>query len=224
MVMELLKRHGSLIGALVFATITSIGIFHYLEGHESVSTAAPAEMIPVVVARQNLEMGRTLTEADLEIQDWPSNLANRSYFRKKHDIQGRMLRQAVNSGEPLSAHDILTEEEKSRIQIPQNMRGIAVTVRRSKALSDALQVGSILDVISIPADGDPGMSRVIAHAAKVLSIESEPRDMDRSRPSETMEVLLMVKSREARHIAYAVNHGQIELVMTHADTPLLEIV
>jgi len=207
-------RHLPLIAALGFATLSSIGVYQYLENKDSIIIAAPAApTLPVVVARHQINPGTKLTPDMLTSEEWPEATVNENHFTSPKELVGRVLKSNMITGEPVTAPKLLMDGENFSALIPPDMRAVTVNVRKSRSLAKMLQKGSLVDVILVPNDGQSGMdAKVIADSARVMAVDHGQDDKDNKRSS-TMEVILLVKVQDAAWVVYGMNYGVIELVV-----------
>src|SRR5687768_1061999 len=172
--MPTIKAFFSFFFALVFAVLSSISVSHYLQNRESVTLAKPAAepTVSVVVAVNDMGMGMKITEADLEVHEWPKEAVSEQYFQSLKPVIGRTLRSSLIAGEPVADSKLLKEGENLSMLIPDGMRAVTVSIRRSKTLARVLERGSIVDVVAIIGDDSRMNSKVIAQGARVLAVDN----------------------------------------------------
>lgn len=227
--MNLLKRHIPFLVACIFAVFSTVGVYQYLKGREreNIVLAKPDATIAVVVAKHGLGMGMKLTADDITAQQWPKDIVTGDYFQNPKQVIGRTLRSSVIVDEPLTAGKLLEEGENISSLIPQDMRAITVSIRKSLTLARVLERGSVVDVIAILGKDDATMnSKVIAQAVRVLAVDdgsafSVGKD-SKGTDSSFMEVMLLVTPRDADWIVYARNQGIIDLVVRNGRTAKTE--
>ena len=214
------RRYLPVVLAFVFATLSSVSVYQYLNGRERVSVAKVDPTIPVVVAKRDMTPGVRLTAEDLSVQNWPKEIMSERYFRSPKELVGRTLRTSVISEEPLTASKLMQEGENFASLIPPDMRGVTITVRRSEALTKLLERGSVVDVIALFDDGkNTPAPKVIAQAVRVLAIHDHADLLSTERGPRQMEVTLMVSPRDAEWIVMAMNKGVVELVLRNERNP-----
>ena len=124
--MFILKQHLSLVLALIFAVLASVGLYRFLENRESVAHAEPTAVLmgSVVVAKHDLAMGSRLTEENMAIQSWPKEVISERNFSSLEPLVGRTLRSNLIADEPIMSGKILKVGENISSLIPPNMRVI----------------------------------------------------------------------------------------------------
>ena len=214
------KKYLSVIVAFVFATLSSVSVYQYLNSREQVSLAKVDPAIPVVVAKRDLGSGVRLTAEDLATQNWPRESAAGQYFRSPRELVGRTLRTSVLAEEPLMDSKLISEGENFSSLIPPDMRGVTITVRKSEAMAKLLERGSLVDVIALLDDGKNNpVTKVIAQAVRVLALNNHGDLLNPEKGPRQMEVTLMVTPRDAEWIVMAMNKGVVELVLRNERHP-----
>ncbi len=220
MILNVGKRHLPIALSFVFAFFSSISIYQYLHARES--SAAPLRfepVLPVVIAKQDLTVGMKLTRDYMTTQNWPKGVAGPQYFQNAGPLIGRTLRSNCIAGEPITAAKLLAEGENFSALIPPHMRGVPVLIRKSGTLAKILEKDSRVDVVAILGSGELMTdTKVIAQGVRVLAIDSQQGKGGAENDSKNMEVLLLVSPRDADWIAYAQNHGVLELVVRNEKT------
>ncbi len=219
------KKHFSLVFAVIFAGLSSISISYYLENREKVLIAKTEPVSPVVVAARDLPMGMKITENDLKTERWPSEIVTDRFFKHPRQLVGRTLHSGVIASEPITTAKLMKEGDNLAKLIPNGMRAVPVTIRRSNTLARVLEPGSIVDVVAIMEDKAPMKTRVIAQAVSVLAIDNSglPDLKNTKDGSDSMEVMLLVTPRDADWIVYARNQGLIDLVLRNEASETADI-
>ena len=214
------KKYLSVIVAFVFATLSSVSVYHYLSSREQVSLAKVDPTISVVVAKHDLGPGIRLTAEDLTIQNWPKESTSGQYFRNPKELTGRTLRTSVLAEEPLTDSKLIEEGENFSSLIPPDMRGVTISVRKSEAMAKLLERGSVVDVIALLENGENNpTTKVIAQAVRVLAINDRGDLLNPEHGAKQMEVTLMVTPRDAEWIVMAMNKGIVELALRNERRP-----
>lgn len=231
--MDFLRGKAVLIIGILFAAISTAGLYYYLNNRESVVVAetpvpVASTTIPVVLAKGGLMMGHKLTEKDVKVVSWPKEIVKDFHFTSKKEIVGRILNSDIIEDEPITSNKVLPDGENISDMIPAGMRGVTVSLRRSEILLNVLQRGSYVDVLAVldgrneeqPIPGIDRNTRVISYAAKVLNISDLADNKNNNR---NMEVVLLVKSFDAERIVSAMSNGVIELIVRNKNEPVLEV-
>lgn len=219
--MTFFKRYLSLFIAIGFATLSSISIYQYLQSREGVIHANPLgatlslETIPVIVAKHDIKIGTKITSEDVFVQKWPKQTASDHFFHEKSQVIGKVAKSPVVAEEPFMISKLLDEISSL---FPDNTSAVTVQIPRTPTLSRMLEEGAFVDVLA-NYNNTAGDTKMITRAAHVLSIESGKDE----KTATSMEVTLLVKSQFAPQILYAMQNGEIKLVMSGKHNPTLEV-
>ncbi|MFZ1989017.1 MAG: Flp pilus assembly protein CpaB [Alphaproteobacteria bacterium] len=195
----------------------------------NVSRSAPVETnLPQIwVARQNLDVGSFVDQADFEARDWPQAAILPDQLKvgtvQPSDIQGAVVREKINKGEPILMAKLVRPGERgfAAAVLTPGMRAISVAVDSVSANSGLVLPGDRVDLIltqNLSGDGAAGHSHVgetIARAVRVLAVG---KDMSAPQDSKDVDerphtVTLEVTPREAEAITVAASMGDIKLAL-----------
>ena len=195
----------------------------------NVSRSAPAETnLPRIwVARQNLEVGSFVDQADFEARDWPQAAILPDHLKvgsvQPNEIQGAVVRERINKGEPILMAKLVRPGERgfAAAVLAPGMRAISVAVDSVSANSGLVLPGDRVDLIltqSLGGDSAKGRAHVgetIARAVRVLAVgkdmiaPQDSKDVDERPHTVTLEVT----PKEAEAIAVAAGMGEIKLAL-----------
>ncbi len=110
--------------------------------------------VPIVIARNNLDRGMTITEGMVETWLWPSNRLPPLYYQDVNEVYGKIVRVPIAQGEPIMP-TMLTEEMPSpeggsdlALKIPVGKRAVAVPVDLLGAVAWHIQPGDRVDILA----------------------------------------------------------------------------
>ncbi len=214
------KRYIPISFAVVFAVISSVGVYHFLKDRAGVLVAATPQMtmIPVVVAKNPIGIGNQIAEHDLEVASWLAEAAPEASFRSVKLVAGKTSRMNIMANEPVLESKLLASGENFSSLIPQGMRAITVSIKRSDALAQILERGGTVDVLSLFTFNGTKVitAETIVEKARVINVYKgsvTKSTSGRSQEPEQMEVTLIVTPNEAKRIVAATNQGGIDLVV-----------
>ena len=208
------KKQLPVILALTFAGLASLTAYQFLNGRSNVSAAPTEPMTPVVVLKHDVAVGMKITQEDLDVEYWPKENVTNQFFTSTRPLVGRILRVSMIAKEPVTQAKLMGEEENVSMLIPAQMRGVTITVPRSKAMSQMLERGSMVDVLVMFDDGSgPPHTKVVAQAARVLSVYDRNDPLVPDHSTKFMEVTLLVSPREAEWLLIAANKGTMQIVL-----------
>lgn len=214
--MNPIKKYFPLMFALIFATLASVSVYHYLSDRDSVSEAKMDLTVPVVTAKHDLLVGTRLSEEDLTVENWPQKIASDKFFQRPKTLIGRTLKTSLGTQEPLTENKLLAEGENLSTLIPAGKRAVTVSIPRSETLAKLLERNSLVDVIAMfDNSGTSTTTRIVAQSARVLAVHNRINKAD-SGAARDMEVMLVVKPNEAAALVIAINKGIIQIVVRNS--------
>jgi pilus assembly protein CpaB len=195
----------------------------------NVSRSAPVETnLPQIwVARQDLEIGSFVEQADFEARDWPQAAILPDQLKvgtvQPTDISGAVVRQKISKGEPILMAKLVRPGERgflAAVLLP-GMRAVSVGVDSVSANSGLVLPGDRVDLIltqNLGGDGAAGRSHVgetIARAVRVLAVgkdlnaPQDSKDVDERPHTVTLEVT----PKEAERVSVAASIGDLKLAL-----------
>ncbi len=185
------------------------------------SRTRPA-MVPVVVARQNLEARTQLKPEMLEVRLIPQEYAWRGGVRSVEAAAGKVLTAPAAAGEPILRNMLALEENKVALSyhVPQGMRAVTVQVGEVGGVAGRIEVGDRVDVMAVvPGKRDaPSRSSLLLEDVAVLALgRAEGGDTrgggDRRKYT---SVTLAVRPRDALLLGLGEQVGRLQLVLRPA--------
>ncbi len=183
----------------------------------------PAETL-VLVARQDLPIGRLLGADDIRAQPWPKNAVNDSYIVLENpdglkDYLGHVVRTALPAGTPVPRGALVAPGERGFLAaaLAPGMRAVTLPVDAASGVAGFIFPGDRVDVILNhrveDADGNRHFaSETIAGNVRVLAIDSRTAIEDgKVKPGRT--VTLEVTPKIAERIALVRAMGTITLAL-----------
>ncbi|GIX16296.1 MAG: hypothetical protein KatS3mg119_0482 [Rhodothalassiaceae bacterium] len=197
-------------------------------GSMGAGTPAPAADKPaetlVLVARQDLPIGRLLGADDIRAQPWPKNAVNDSYIVLGNpdglkDYLGHVVRTALPAGTPVPRGALVAPGERGFLAaaLAPGMRAVTLPVDAASGVAGFIFPGDRVDVILNhrveDADGNRHFaSETIAGNVRVLAIDSRTAIEDgKVKPGRT--VTLEVTPKIAERIALVRAMGTITLAL-----------
>lgn len=195
----------------------------------NVSRAGPAETnLPQIwVARQNMEVGSFVDQADFEARDWPQAAILPDQLKvgavQTSDIQGAVVREKINKGEPILMAKLVRPGERgflAAVLLP-GMRAISVGVDSVSANSGLVLPGDRVDLIltqSLGGGGSAGHSHVAETIARAVRVLAVGKDLTAPQDSKDVNdrphtVTLEVTPKQADQISVATSMGELKLAL-----------
>jgi len=216
--MESLKRYFPLAFAVLFAALSSVSVYYFLKDRGNTSHAAlSGNTMPIVVAKEPIQLGKKITEHDLKVVPWPQDAVPGESFQSVRPLIGRITKSHIIENEPILSTKLMGDGENFSSLIPSHMRGVTVPIRYSPALAEILERGTTVDVISMSENksGTP-TAKVIAQNVRVLAVHRNLPGTDLEHEPRNMEVTLIVTPRQAEWLVAAMSEGVIQIAMRNA--------
>ncbi|MGV1006029.1 MAG: Flp pilus assembly protein CpaB [Candidatus Nanopelagicales bacterium] len=149
-----------LAGAAVLLTARAVG------GHP--------QTVPVVVASRALAAGAQLQAADLQVRQYPAELAPKAALADPAELVGQVSAVSVSAGEVFNDARLLGPTLAAD---PADPRRAPMPLRLADAqAAKLLRPGNRLDILAAPLPGDegsPGRARVVARNVLVLAVAGQ---------------------------------------------------
>lgn len=195
----------------------------------NVQRTAPIETkLPQIwVARQDLEIGSFVDQADFEARDWPQAAILPDQLKvgtvQPTDIQGAVVREKINKGEPILMAKLVRPGERgflAAVLLP-GMRAISVAVDSVSANSGLVLPGDRVDLIltqNLGGEGSAGRSHVAETIARAVRVLAVGKDLNAPQDSKDVDerphtVTLEVTPKLADKISVAASMGDIKLAL-----------
>ncbi len=223
----MIKRYIPLGFAVIFAVLTSISAYHFLQDRSGVSHASPIDTVLVVVAKERITIGEKLAEHKLSVVAWPGESAPDNSYKSVKSVTGRTARFGLDPNEPILESKLLADGENFSSLIPEEMRAVSVSVQHSSALAQILERGTLVDVVTVKTIKGTEMvsANVIVEKAHVLSVyKQDPEAALKNDLPQDMEVTLIVTPDEAKRIIAAMNQGGLQLIVRNEKTTIQSLI
>jgi len=208
---------------LVLAVALGIGAAftaqRWLEDQRRLPAAiAKATTQPVSVVRQDVQVGAMLRERELATVDWPLEYLPQGAFSQPAQLEGRVVRRPLASGEPVLESALLPEGARAGLVsvIDPTRRAISVKVDPVVGVAGFVVPASHVDVLvtveRIDSDGFP-YSKIILQDVQVLAIDQKLEEAKEGEPTLVQVVTLEVSPEQAERLTYAAHQGRLQLAL-----------
>jgi pilus assembly protein CpaB len=223
------------LGLSVIAAAIAAAIVWQLIGHlqkQAEDAQAPGEMVDVVVAARDLNMGVALTQDDVVVRSLPvSVVVEGATFDSLEQVVGEIPR---TPKERILANEIIRRERLAlpgegvglNALITEGQRAMAVQISQAQAVAAFIQPGNYVDVIVVIRPDErnaeaKAVSKVLLQGKRVLAVGAtlqgngpEKDDDQASRNAKKKPVVTIeVDLEEAEQLALAASRGDIHLVL-----------
>lgn len=179
-------------------------------------SSSRGETVPVVLASQDLPLGRVLEDSDLRVVDWPSGAVPEGFATSKEELVGRSLVDNVQTNEAILASKLADSGLRGIIPlISEGMRALSIRVDQVVGVAGFVTPQTRVDVILImnPVGGSDPVSKIILQNIRTLAAGEEIRETEDGRPVTVPVVTVLVTPAEAEKLALAASEGEIRLAL-----------
>ena len=201
----------------------------WLEQQRSLPTAtAKPTTQPVAVVRQDTSVGSLLNERELVTVDWPLEYVPQGAYSNPSQLQGRVLRRPLASGEPVLESALLPEGAQGGLVsvIDPSQRAMSVKVDPVVGVAGFVVPGAHVDVlVTITRKDGDGMaySKVILQDIRVLAIDQKLEEAKEGEPQLVQVVTMEVSPEQAEKLTHAAHEGRLQLALRNpSDREIVE--
>ncbi len=184
-------------------------------------TTKPLAAKTIVVAKQPLRFGVTLTKAMLSEVPWPANAMPAGAFAKIDDVLGhgkRVVLTAIEQNEPVLALKITGPGQRATLSalVRDGMKAVTIRVNDVEGVGGFVQPGDHVDVVLTrqKAKGEAS-SQIVLQDARVLAVDQRA-DERTAKASVPKSVTLEVDTVNAQKLWLAASVGNLSLLLRKA--------
>jgi pilus assembly protein CpaB len=212
----------ALLAAIIFGLIAAMSVKQYLANSQEYTR----NLTNVVVAKVDIPLGSRLIPEQLEIAQFPANVAPPGAMSTIDDkLIGRVVLVAMQPKEPITETRLAPVGAAGGLSsvIPEGYRAMTVKVDEVVGVSGFILPGTLVDVVVTitPPKGsgqEERISKIVLQNIKVLASgqnidkPKDGRELDRG----VRAVTLQVTPEQAEKLALAGSEGTLQLVMRNS--------
>ena len=204
---------------MIAAVIAGLGAV--IIGARWLSQQATSSANKLVVAVSDIDLGSRLTPAMLKSVEWPSNSMPKGGFTTPAELDSRVLRASVLSGEPVLESKLAPVGSKGGLSavVAEGKRAMTVRVNDVVGVAGFALPGNYVDIIvSTQEDNaksgnrDQQISKIVLEHILVLAIAQEV-GRDETKPKVVSAVTVEVTPEQAERLDLARSVGTLSLVL-----------
>lgn len=198
--------------ALVFAAIAAFMTFSYLKARP---LQADEELMPVVVAVQDLTFGNELKPEQMKIVSYPKSSLPKGYYEAADSLVGQVTKVFLMENEAITASKLSSAGGGLSLRIADNMRAASISVDKVSGVSGFVLPGDRVDVIAsidrYGADNDAIATTVLQNVEVLAAGEKTEQQDDKIIQSQA--VTLLVDAAGAQALALASRQARMSLAL-----------
>jgi pilus assembly protein CpaB len=204
---------------MVAAVIAGLGAV--VIGARWLSQQATSSANKVVVAGSDIDLGSRLTPTMLKAVEWPAGSMPKGAFANPADLDSRVLRASVLSGEPVLESKLAPVGSKGGLSavVAEGKRAMTVRVNDVVGVAGFALPGNYVDIIvntqeegAKGANKDQTISKIVLEHILVLAIAQEV-GRDETKPKVVSAVTVEVTPEQAEKLDLARSVGTLSLTL-----------
>ncbi|MHB8269326.1 Flp pilus assembly protein CpaB [Bradyrhizobium sp.] len=208
------------------------GVAAYLaSGSEPKAPSEPViqlQTVDVLVAKNDIGLGQSVTAEDVQWQTWPASTASTNFMRRNErpeavkDILGSIARAPFIAGEPIREPKLVKPNGSGFMAaiLPTGMRAVSTEISPETGAGGFILPNDRVDVIlskreKNPDKGSPDLivAEIILTNIRVLAIDQAPKEKDGQNAVVGKTATLELKPDQAELLARARQSGTLSLAL-----------
>jgi pilus assembly protein CpaB len=204
---------------MIAAVIAGLGAV--IIGARWLSQQATGSANKLVVAVSDIDLGSRLTPAMLKVVDWPANSMPKGAFTTAAELDTRVLRASVLSGEPVLESKLAPVGSKGGLSavVAEGKRAMTVRVNDVIGVAGFALPGNYVDIIintqeenAKSGNRDQQISKIVLEHILVLAVAQEV-GRDETKPKVVSAVTVEVTPDQAEKLDLARSVGTLSLML-----------
>lgn len=210
------KRLLTVILMAVFVALVITAVFYQITvGRTNVATAP--ETRALVVAKKELPMGSVITDQDVNLVLYPTDVYPAGGFGDIDEVVDRAVVQSILPNEPVIAGRVTEKGAGYGLAplIPEGQRAMAIAVNQVSGVSGFILPGSNVDILltGTPDNSADRMTTTVLENVTVLSTGHRQQPNANGQPENVPVVNVLVTPEQAEMLTLATDAGKIQLVL-----------
>src|SRR5436853_820587 len=197
------------------------------------------ETVDVLVAKNDIGLGQTVTAADVQWQNWPAATANNNFIRRNErpegikDVVGSIARAPFIAGEPVREPKLVKPNGSGFMaaMLPTGMRAVSTEISPETGAGGFILPNDRVDVILSKREKSPDRSgssdivnsEILLANVRVLAIDQAPKEKDGQNAVVGKTVTLELKPEQTVTLGAARQAGTLSLALRSiADVNMVE--
>lgn len=169
----------------------------------------------VLVARQDIPLGNTITPDSFRWQDWPVNALGPAYIQRSarpnamKDLTGAVARAPMLAGEPVTPLKVIKSGDGGVLAaiLPKGMRAVSVRIREETGVGRLILPNDRVDVLYSTKVRNNATTETLFENVRVLAIGQLIEARDGKKLAEGNTATLELTPDQTEQLAHAVQRG-----------------
>jgi pilus assembly protein CpaB len=207
------------------------GVAAYLASGSDPKAPEPTvqlQTVDVLVAKNDIGLGQSLTADDVQWQTWPAATASKNFLRRTerpeatNDVIGSIARAPFIAGEPIREPKLVKANGSGFMAaiLPTGMRAVSTEISPETGAGGFILPNDRVDVILSKREKNPDKSgpdlvhaEIILSNIRVLAIDQAPKEKDGQNSVVGKTATLELKPDQAEILARARQSGTLSLAL-----------
>lgn len=210
--------------ALVFAAIATFMVLKYIK---TTTTAQDGQMVPVVVAVQDLTFGTGLEAHHMKVVEYPSTSLPKGYYSSPDSLMGEITKVFLMENEPIIANKLSSTGGGLSLLIPDSLRATSIKVDKVSGVSGFVLPGDRVDVVAsfdrYGKDALPLATTILQYVEVLAAGEKTEKEGDKNIESQSVTLLVDGAGAQALGVASS-SRAKLSLALRNpGDTTMLAL-
>lgn len=223
---------------LAVAAVAAIGAAFMARGllsdgpKQAVAKKTQLEVVDVLVAARNIELGSLVVDKDLQWQKWPKKVISPGFLirgengDKRKKVEGAAVRATIVAGEPINMTKLVTVDSGGFMAavLPKGMLAISVRISPQTGAGGFILPNDRVDVLLTHKQKSSDRQRKEVHLSetiltnvRILAIDQSLKEKNGKEGGGQVAVgktaTLELRSKQAELLSLAVSQGEITLAL-----------
>jgi pilus assembly protein CpaB len=148
--------------------------------------AQPSETVDILVAKTDIDVGRSVSPENLAWQPWPVKAAGPLFIRRTarpdaiEDMKGSVARSPFIAGEPIREQKLVRSDGGGFMSaiLPAGMRAVSTEISAETGAGGFILPNDYVDVILTREDNQEFVSETVLRNTRVLAIDQTVQEKD----------------------------------------------
>lgn len=180
-----------------------------------------SETVDVLVAKTNIDVGRSVNPENLAWQPWPVKAAASLYIKRTErpnaieDMKGWVARGPFVAGEPIREQKLVKANGSGYMSaiLPAGMRAVSTEISAETGAGGFILPNDYVDVILTREQNSRFISETILRNVRVLAIDQIIQEKDGQKAAVGRTATLEVTPRQAETLALSRRRGSLSLAL-----------
>lgn len=182
---------------------------------------APSETVDILVAKTDIEVGRSVTSENLAWQPWPVKAAGPLFIKRSarpdaiENLKGAVARSPFVVGEPIREQKLVKADGSGFMSaiLPAGMRAISTEITAESGAGGFILPNDYVDVILTRDSNDRFVSETVLRNVRVLAIDQTVEEKDGQKVVVGKTATLELSPGQAETLTLSRRRGSLSLAL-----------